>query len=796
MHRPVRCSRLVVLGALAMVCLLVWSAYAMPPKVPYRYDPVTKTYIKTPVPIKPAGVDQAPLPTAAVTGARPCLVILLEFSDNPANKTAHPASAFQNLLFSKGAVPTGSMKEYYEEVSYGQFTVTGQVTPWLTAPQTYSYYVGGNYGFNSWPANAQRMAYDACALADPSIDFSQYDSDGPDGIPNSGDDDGFVDGLFIVHAGPGAEETGSPNDIWSHQWAIPGYYTTNDAKFGGGNIQVYIYSTEPEQFASGSMQTVGVFAHEFCHVLGMPDLYDYDSGYINKWDDNNNPLFDWCLMSHGSWGGPAGWGDGSVPGHPCAWIREQLGWITPTTLSASQYAVPIQDIETTNGSHSFYKIVINNYGGGVEESFYIENRYPNSTARFDKYDNNGYTAGTQKDAGIVIYHVDERQTPNDDGPSLPHYAVWTEDPGMVPDGTNPTTTVLGPHYQLKSDAAYALEDTQQDFNLNTGQPYHYCYPGSDLNDGGNSGVAIRVITTSGPLMNFHAGIGNDVEVLAPAAAPCNSGESRNFDFTVTNPGGYNETYNLSATSLHGFPLSYPSTIGPLQPFQAATVTVTLTVPPSYPWTTVDLITLRATSQANATVWHEATTHSSVAVTISTFEATATTSGVELRSEFSSQSGVERVNIYRGEAESRLSLLRTVEGTSDQRFVHVDGDVERGKTYYYRIGVVDADGEFMSRVVSARTNALTLALHQNHPNPFNPTTTIAFTLPAKAHVNLCIFNSKGELVRELVNDTMNEGYKETTWDGTNAAGNPVSSGVYFYRLTAGKNVQTKKMILLK
>jgi M6 family metalloprotease-like protein len=796
MRGAVTCTQLTVFLGLLAVCLLVFNVYAMPPQVPFVYDPVTKSIIKTPTPVKPAGVDEGPLPAAAVTGARPCLVILLEFSDNLADQVNHPSSAYNNLLFSNGVVPTGSMKEYYEEVSYGQFTVTGQVTPWLTAPQTYAYYVAGNYGFSSWPTNAQKMTYDACAVADPTVDFSQYDSDGPDGIPNSGDDDGFVDGLFVVHAGPGAEETSNVNDIWSHKWSIPGYYTTGDAAIGGGNIRVYIYSTEPEEFASGALQTIGVFAHEFCHQLGMPDLYDYDSGYINVWDDDNRPLYDWCLMSHGSWGGPAGWGDGSVPAHPSAWIKEQLGWITPTTLTSSQYGVPINDIETTNGPNTLYKVVIADHGGGNQEYFYIENRFPNSPALFDKYDNNNYSGAIQKDAGVVIYHVDDREVPNDDGPWSAHYAVWTEDPGMIPDATAPTTNVAAPHYLLKSDAAFSVEDGQTDFNLNTGQPYHYCYPGSDLNNGGNSGVAIQVVSPSGPNMVFNIGIGHEVNVMAPAGVPCDGGQSVNLVFTITNPGGYNETYALTATSSHGFTLAFPATVGPVAPFASVPVTVVLTVPASYTSKVLDFITLRATSSASALTWHEATTQSPIAVTIAAFDAVAARGGVELRSEFVSETGIERVNVYRGEGNGPMALLRSVDGTNGGSFSYFDAAVQPGKTYRYQIGVADEDGEFMSRAATVKTQALKLALHQNHPNPFNPTTTIAFTLPEGARVNLAIFNSKGELVRTLLDETMKEGYKETAWEGRNDRGNPVSSGVYFYRLTTGKKVLTKKMILLK
>lgn len=94
-----------------------------------------------------------------------------------------------------------------------------------------------------------------------------------------------------------------------------------------------------------------------------------------------------------------------------------------------------------------------------------------------------------------------------------------------------------------------------------------------------------------------------------------------------------------------------------------------------------------------------------------------------------------------------------------------------------------------------------ALEQNYPNPFNPQTTIEYALPAISHVVLEIFDITGQRVVRLVDETQTPGHQSLTWKGHNEAGNPVSSGIYFYRITAQPAagqlfIQTRKMMLIK
>ncbi|MFQ6606018.1 MAG: T9SS type A sorting domain-containing protein, partial [Fidelibacterota bacterium] len=89
-----------------------------------------------------------------------------------------------------------------------------------------------------------------------------------------------------------------------------------------------------------------------------------------------------------------------------------------------------------------------------------------------------------------------------------------------------------------------------------------------------------------------------------------------------------------------------------------------------------------------------------------------------------------------------------------------------------------------------------ALHQNYPNPFNPVTTIEYDLPENVRVSLSVYDVLGREITHLVNADEVAGYHQVQWNGTDAQGRNVSSGMYFIRLVAGKYHSVKKMVLLK
>jgi len=103
----------------------------------------------------------------------------------------------------------------------------------------------------------------------------------------------------------------------------------------------------------------------------------------------------------------------------------------------------------------------------------------------------------------------------------------------------------------------------------------------------------------------------------------------------------------------------------------------------------------------------------------------------------------------------------------------------------------------SQVLSTEIQGpVSYALYNAYPNPFNPVTTLRYTLPEDAMVNITIYDMMGRVVNNLVSSQQRAGYNSVQWNGTNDAGQPVSAGVYLYTINAGEFRQAKKMVLLK
>jgi hypothetical protein len=189
----------------------------------------------------------------------------------------------------------------------------------------------------------------------------------------------------------------------------------------------------------------------------------------------------------------------------------------------------------------------------------------------------------------------------------------------------------------------------------------------------------------------------------------------------------------------------------------------------------------------------------VATLLQAFEANFVSDGVHVEWTLSEVSpGAEFVVLRAQEPYNNFKELPSSEMSQEGlSFTFVDKDYEPGESYRYRVDVYE-DGRrknlFETDAVSIP--AMPLTLGQNYPNPFNPSTVIQYYLPEACKVSLRVYDVAGREISCLVDREQTKGKHQIDWKGVDARGNPVGSGVYFYRFTAGKESVVKKMILLR
>jgi hypothetical protein len=187
----------------------------------------------------------------------------------------------------------------------------------------------------------------------------------------------------------------------------------------------------------------------------------------------------------------------------------------------------------------------------------------------------------------------------------------------------------------------------------------------------------------------------------------------------------------------------------------------------------------------------------VPVLVTRFDANEDEGRVKLTWDVFADEDIRGFRVYRSEGAGPHVLANTDGLIAPESRVFVDTGVAFGSTYEYVLAVVTPDGsEIISNPVTIRTRTLRFALEQNHPNPFNPVTSIGFTLHRSGPVSLRIYDAAGRQIRRLVAGNRAVGRYVEMWDALDDNGNRVSSGVYFYRLNAGGQTLTRKMVFLK
>ena len=228
-------------------------------------------------------------------------VILVEYAD--VKLSLNDANTRFDKQFNgddyKDAGGYGSVKEYFEDQSDGQFIPRFDIIGPVTLSKKRDYY-GENNGDIIDP-NAQAMITEACRLADESADFSKYDNNG----------DGYVDFLYVIYAGYGESANSSTlaNTVWPHKFQI------DPLALDGVKVSLYACSNELDGDKGTNMAGIGSVCHEFSHCLGLPDFYatNYASGAFGM--DN------WSVLHSGNYN------NGSHT--PCGYTgyeKDFLGW--------------------------------------------------------------------------------------------------------------------------------------------------------------------------------------------------------------------------------------------------------------------------------------------------------------------------------------------------------------------------------------------------------------------------------------------------------------------------------------
>jgi hypothetical protein len=191
----------------------------------------------------------------------------------------------------------------------------------------------------------------------------------------------------------------------------------------------------------------------------------------------------------------------------------------------------------------------------------------------------------------------------------------------------------------------------------------------------------------------------------------------------------------------------------------------------------------------------------VAVMVQSFVGALEDGAAMLRWSTSLEQNVAGFNLLRSENESEgygpvNAEIISPRGPSGGAYEFKDAAIALNRTYYYELEEVSERGTRIVFGPYAFVARAPFELAQNAPNPFNPTTTIRFTIPEDGYVKLTVYDAAGRQVRALVNGQLRANFYKVEWNGKNDAGRQVSSGVYFYRIQAGSHVQSKKMLLLR
>ena len=302
---------------------------------------------------------------SGLKGSKRGLVILVNFSNLKFSVVDNPKDfytrAFNEPGFSDYAFK-GSVRDYFLEQSYGDFAVDFDVVGPYDLPSTYKYY-GEKQGDRN-DLHAYDMAWDAMKAADKDVDYKDYDWDG----------DGEVEQIYIIYAGYGQNYSGNSSDyIWAHTFSVQ-YASGGEKVLDGVKLGTYACNCEIQGYEDLAgkpgyelilPEGIGSACHEFSHCLGLPDIYNTDSG-------GSSSLHSWDLMDGGSYNGTEYNGQHMYAVCPAGYTaheRMAVGWLQPVELNSE---TQVRDMKPLGDKAREAYIMYND--ANHDEFYLLENR--------------------------------------------------------------------------------------------------------------------------------------------------------------------------------------------------------------------------------------------------------------------------------------------------------------------------------------------------------------------------------------------------------------------------------------
>lgn len=685
------------------------------------------------------------------------LVVFAQFRDEAPGRDEIPAYADE--LFD--AERPGSFTHFYHIMSFGQLQVEGTVLPKRYTSDrpavAYRVEVPGEDG------HYDEFVQEILQKVDQDVYLGQFDSDGPDGVPDSGDDDGFVDYVFInVRSTPRGFIRGGATGIAG--LGLNADFLTADISTSGEPIRIRGSRANGAILQEGSLtQTVGSMAHEFGHGLGLPDFYDLTYG--NPEEDSGG-IGRWGLMGWGA----HGWHGDDGPNPLCAWSRERLGWIGRDNERLMEVEGDEKDLSIADLHQGGYVIKVplraTVLDGGFFEQEYLllEQR-----TRDGHYYNRHLPA-----EGLLIWHIrpyvhtTHGQGHNDQEETKVVDLVCAD--GLYRDRGYPQGRIPD-SYRGRDNLDFWAHDAE----------YRQTHAGN-LGDATDPFDGIRFTDLdlkANPSSNFG---GNHQTDMATGTAVRNI-RSR----------GKRMIANIELSRWAG------TIYGEVHWAGNIIVDGDVTVAPQAKLVIHDNTRVRFAGQDRMAGGRDA-------------------ARCELRVEGELEVSKERQ--YRLDAANRRRVI-AAEGIEFAALVQgenwygisADG-LDEARADYLEEAIIIRDAEYSFSTqhlesasldaglqtgvfADAEENVEGFALLPNRPNPFNPATTIPFSLSEPSQVRLVVYNTLGQTVRILVDDYRPQGMQTAVWDARDELGQEVAGGIYLYRLEiAGHFAPSGRMLLVR